>query len=70
MGRLTALVSELAISVVLGVAAGAWVDDRLSTSPVFTLLLTLAGLTLGMVRLITTLQADTDDDADPPPDRP
>lgn len=70
MGRLTALVSELAVSVVLGVAAGAWVDGRLSTSPVFTLLLTLAGLTLGMVRLITTLQADTDDDADPPPDRP
>lgn len=70
MGRLTALVTELAVSVVLGVAAGAWVDARLSTSPVFTLLLTLAGLTLGMVRLISTLQADTDDDPHPPSDRP
>ncbi len=70
MGRLTALVSELAVSVVLGVAAGAWVDGYLSTTPIFTLLLTLSGLTLGLVRLSTSLKADSDDDADPPPDRP
>lgn len=70
LGRLTAPVSELAVAVVLGIVAGSWLDTRMFTSPVFSLLLTLAGLTIGMVRLISTLQADLDDDDGvPPPDR-
>jgi F0F1-type ATP synthase assembly protein I len=63
LGRLTAAASELAILVVLGSLAGSWLDSQLTTSPVFLLVLAVAALVLGFVRLTRALRPDADPDA-------
>lgn len=63
LGRLTAAVTELAVLVVLGSLAGSWLDSHLSTSPALLLVLAVASLILGFIRLTRALRPDADPDA-------
>lgn len=55
--RASAMVTEMAVTVILGVIAGGWLDRRLDTSPIFLFLLSLVALIFGMYRMIRTLNA-------------
>lgn len=55
--RASAMVTEMAVTVILGVLAGGWLDRRFDTSPLFLFLLSLLALVLGMVRMIRALNA-------------
>lgn len=55
--RASAMVTEMAVTVILGVIAGGWLDRRLDTSPLFLFLLSLVALIFGMYRMIRTLNA-------------
>lgn len=59
-----AAAAELAVTVTLGVFVGAWLDTRFGTAPFLLLLLALAGLVAGLVRLTRWLKntESTDDD--------
>ena len=67
MGRATAIVTEMAVTVVGGVFAGSWVDGLVDLSPVFLLTFTLGALIVGMVRLTRSVQKLTANDDAPPP---
>lgn len=56
VGRATAIVSEMAVTVVLGVYAGSFLDDRFALSPVLLLTFTLGALVVGMVRLTRSVE--------------
>lgn len=64
IGRATAIVSEMAVTVVLGVFLGSFLDDHFSLSPVLLLSFTLGALTVGMVRLVRGVEklSPSDDD--------
>ena len=67
LGRASAIVTEMAVTVVAGVFAGSWVDDSFHLSPVFLLTFTLGALIVGMVRLTRSVQKfSANDDAAPP----
>lgn len=71
VGGVTAAAVEMAVAVLLGVFAGSWLDSRLGTAPVLLLLLSLAGLIVGFVRLHTWQKSsEPPDDDDPPVHRP
>jgi F0F1-type ATP synthase assembly protein I len=55
-GRFGALGFEFAATVVVGVISGYYVDGYLGTAPLFTLLLTLAGMGGALYRLMWTLK--------------
>jgi len=55
-GRYTALGFEFAGTVVAGVIAGYYIDRRLGTEPLFTLLLTLGGMGGALYRLLWSLK--------------
>lgn len=55
--RASAMVTEMAVTVILGVLAGGWLDGRFNTSPLFLLLLSLLAFVIGMVRMIRALNA-------------
>ena len=67
VGRATAIVSEMAVTVVLGVYLGSHLDDRFTLSPVLLLTFTLGALTVGMVRLVRGVERLTSTDDDHPP---
>ena len=67
MGGAMSMAAELAVTVTLGVFAGAWLDARLHTEPFLLLALALLALIVGFVRLTRTMQrSDSSDDGDPP----
>ena len=51
LGKAIAATAELAVAVLAGVIAGSWLDKRLDTDPFFLLILSLAGLVVGFLRL-------------------
>jgi F0F1-type ATP synthase assembly protein I len=55
-GRFAALGFEFAGTVVAGVLAGYYLDSHLGTPPLFTLLLTLAGMGGALYRLLWSLK--------------
>ncbi len=57
LGQATAIVTEMAVTVVSGVFAGSYADERLGSSPVLLLTLTLGALIVGMVRLSRSVQS-------------
>ncbi len=63
MARASAMVLEMGILVVAGAAAGHWLDERLGTSPLFFLCLSMAMLPAGIYRIHRTLgnEQNTDD---------
>ncbi len=63
MARASGMVLEMGILVVAGAAAGHWLDERLGTSPLFFLCLSMAMLPAGIYRIHRTLgnEQDTDD---------
>ena len=64
LGRATAVVTEMAVTIVLGVYAGSYLDSRLGLSPVLLLSFTLGALIVGTVRLtrsVAKLTASDDD---------
>ena len=58
-----AQVTKLAISVVLASWAGAWIDGRLDTAPLFLFLGVLCGAIVGFVQLYRMLITNDDDDS-------
>jgi len=56
LGRATAVITEMAVTVVAGVFTGSWVDQKLDFTPVFLLSFTLGALIVGMVRLTRSVQ--------------
>lgn len=65
--RASAMVTEMAVFIVLGVAAGAWLDRALQTSPLFLFVLSLLAFAAGMVRLLRAVNALSQrNDPDPP----
>jgi F0F1-type ATP synthase assembly protein I len=67
MVRASAMVFELGVLVVVGALAGSWLDGQLGTSPLLLMLLSLAALVGGMIRLHRTLQRlDAENDHNPP----
>jgi F0F1-type ATP synthase assembly protein I len=64
-----AMVSELAVTVVLGVLAGGWLDRRFGTEPVLILLLSIGALIFSMWRMVSSLNRLFKPD-DPPPQDP
>lgn len=65
--RASAMVTEMAVTVVLGLLAGGWVDRRLETSPLFLLLFTFLAFILGMVRLMRAIGKPGSSDEPPRP---
>ena len=62
-----AAVTELAITVAIGVAAGTWGDKQLGSAPLLALALSLLALILGFIRLVSTLKRlEEPDDRHPP----
>ena len=67
MVRASAMVFEIGVLVVVGALAGSWLDGQLGTSPLLLMLLSLAALVGGMIRLHRTLQRlDAENDHNPP----
>ena len=52
----SAILSQLVGSILLGIFAGMWIDRKYSTAPVFLVICLLAGLTIGVLALITTIR--------------
>jgi|NOAtaT_5_FD_contig_81_2130219_length_345_multi_4_in_0_out_0_1 F0F1-type ATP synthase assembly protein I len=71
IGQASALVSEMAVTVVFGVLAGHWIDGTFGSSPIFLTVCSIAALALGTVRLLRSLPRilPPDDPHDPPPAR-
>lgn len=70
MAAAISMASELAVTVTLGVLAGAWLDRRFDTAPTFLLALSLLGLAIGTTHLVRGVQEFwSSDDGDPPDDR-
>lgn len=67
VGRATGIVSEMAVTVILGVYLGSYLDERFDLSPVLLLTLTLSALTVGMFRLVRGVEKLTASDEDHPP---
>jgi ATP synthase protein I len=65
--RVGALGIELAISTVIGLLAGRWLDSKLSTGPWLTLVGLLLGVSAGFRSLYITARKQT---LSPPPDKP
>jgi F0F1-type ATP synthase assembly protein I len=55
MARASAMVLEMWILIVVGAAAGHWLDEHLGTSPLFLLCLSSAMLAGGIYRINRTL---------------
>ncbi|MDD9941451.1 MAG: AtpZ/AtpI family protein [Myxococcales bacterium] len=72
--RVGAVGIELALSTVLGLLGGQWLDGRFDTTPFLTILGLLLGLTAGFRSLVRTARhasssnADRGDSAGPPSD--
>ncbi len=66
MGKATAVVTELAITVILGVYIGSYLDAWLGFSPVFLLSFTLGALAVGTLRLTRSVAKLTAADEDYP----
>lgn len=68
LALITAVITEMAVLVVVGTVAGFWLDTRFDTSPLLLTGLSLAGLILGMVGLTRRLKrlstSEDHDDAD------
>ena len=60
-----AQVTQLAVGVVLASWAGAWIDSRLETAPLFLFLGLLCGAGAGFYKLYRMLITDDDDDTTP-----
>jgi len=61
------MVTEMAVFIVLGIAAGAWLDRTLHTSPLFLLVLSLLAFAASMVRLLRAVKPPSPgNDPDPP----
>jgi len=69
MIRASAMVFELGAIVLGGALAGSWLDKRLDTSPLLLLILSIAMLALGLIRIHRVLErTDADHDRiDPHP---
>ena len=67
LGRATAVVTEMAATVILGVYVGSYLDTRLGSSSVLLLTFTLGALVVGMIRLIRGVAKLTAADEDHPP---
>ena len=52
----SAILSQLVGSILLGIFAGMWIDRKYSTAPVFLVICLLAGLSIGILALITTIR--------------
>lgn len=63
--RASAMVTEMAVTVILGVLAGGWLDRHFNTSPLFLFLLSLSAFVVGMVRMIRALNAPGSKRRDP-----
>ena len=68
LGRVSAQVLEMALTVVAGVYAGGWLDGRLGSEPAFLITLSISALVYGMWRLTTTLDRLFGHDDRIPPD--
>lgn len=67
MGKATAVVTELAVTVIFGVYVGSYLDTRLGSFPVALLSFTLGALVIGTFRLTRSVAKLTADDEDHPP---
>lgn len=67
MSIAAAIILEMAVTVVLGVVAGAWLDNKLGSSPALLVVLAIGGLIVGMTRLVHSLnRLKPPDERDPP----
>lgn len=66
LGRATAVVTEMAVTVILGVYVGSYLDTWLGLSPVLLLSFTLGALVVGMIRLTKGVNKLTAADEDHP----
>ena len=57
LARASALVLQMAVSAIVGVGLGAWLDERFGTSPFLLLLLGAAGMAGGLFQIYRTLDA-------------
>lgn len=65
--RASAMVTEMAVFIILGLLAGGWLDRKLHTSPLFLLVLSLLAFAVSMVRLLRAVKAPSKrNDPDPP----
>ncbi|ALC86547.1 MULTISPECIES: AtpZ/AtpI family protein [unclassified Bacillus (in: firmicutes)] len=52
----SAILSQLVGSILIGIFTGMWIDDTFRTTPVFLVICLLAGLTVGVFAIITTIR--------------
>ena len=60
--RASAMVTEMAVTVILGLLAGGWVDRRLDCSPLFLFALSLLAFIVGMARMVKALSSEPRND--------
>ena len=63
--RASAMVTEMAVTVILGILAGGWLDSHFNTSPVLLFLLSLGAFILGMYRMLRALNGPRSTSRDP-----
>ncbi len=60
--RASAMVTEMAVTVILGLLAGGWLDRRLDSSPLFLFALSLLAFIVGMIRMVKALSSEPRND--------
>ncbi|SFA42231.1 Putative F0F1-ATPase subunit Ca2+/Mg2+ transporter [Parageobacillus thermantarcticus] len=56
IGLMSAIVSQLAGSVLIGIFGGRWLDRRLDSEPLFLIIGLLLGLTAGISAMLRTIR--------------
>jgi F0F1-type ATP synthase assembly protein I len=68
LARGLALGAQMAFFVVFGTLVGGWLDEKLGSTPVLLLVLSLGGLVLGLIRLVRGFNKFIDDPESSEPD--
>ena len=66
LGQLSSIGLAFVFALVMGFAAGNWLDTRLGTQPWLTLLGFAAGLAAGVLNVVRTMRTVAADDQPPP----
>ncbi|KAB2336508.1 AtpZ/AtpI family protein [Cytobacillus depressus] len=56
MGLMSAILSQLVGSILIGVFSGRWLDSKMGTEPLFLIVGLMLGLTVGIIAMLKLIQ--------------